>query len=348
MTYDNAKHWYRQERPLYEAFANKLKNLTQEILDNQKINYWMVQARAKSLESFEEKMRRKSYTNPEEMEDLTGIRIIGYVLSDVDIISEILSDNFDIDNEKAEDKSDTLGTNKVGYRSRHFIATLSKPRISLPEFKKFDGISFEIQVRTVLQHAWAEIEHDRNYKYSGILPKEIQREFNLLAGLLEITDGHFDKLSEKIEEYSNEVSERTKAGEFDIFINSTSVNKYLAEKLGDSINTNLVKAQSEHMIEELISMEIKKLSDLNRIMPKNIKEVTNRNPGQNSLSIIRLILIATNPKKYFNEAWKKHFSLFDEGFLKALSELGMSTENLRRQIPFPTKNLADHSMAVYF
>jgi putative GTP pyrophosphokinase len=81
-----------------------------------------------------------------------------------------------------------------------------------------------------LQHAWAEIEHDRNYKFSGILPKGIQRRFNLLAGTLELVDNEFEQISEEIEKYSQEVSAKTKIGELNIPINSTSLTQYMTEK----------------------------------------------------------------------------------------------------------------------
>lgn len=39
---------------------------------------------------------------------------------------------------------------------------------------RYEGLYCEVQIRSLLQHAWAEIEHDRNYKFSGILPKELR------------------------------------------------------------------------------------------------------------------------------------------------------------------------------
>ena len=49
----------------------------------------------------------------------------------------------------------------------------------LPEMKLFSGIPFEIQVRTILQHAWAEFAHDRNYKFRGVLPDVIARRYGV-------------------------------------------------------------------------------------------------------------------------------------------------------------------------
>ena len=65
-----------------------------------------------------------------------------------------------------------------------------------PEFSLFKDLCFEIQVRTALSHAWAEIEHDRGYKLGGELPAHLKRRFNLLSGLLESADLEFNRLTE--------------------------------------------------------------------------------------------------------------------------------------------------------
>jgi ppGpp synthetase/RelA/SpoT-type nucleotidyltranferase len=106
---------------------------------------------------------------------LLGLRIICYIYSDIKKISDLIRDNFII--HEAEDKSEKLGIDKFGYQSVHFIVSLSKHRTNLPEYSRFKGIEFEIQVRTILQHTWAQIEHDRNYKFRGKLPESLQKRF---------------------------------------------------------------------------------------------------------------------------------------------------------------------------
>ena len=64
-------------------------------------------------------------------------------------------------------------------------------RMVLRENKAFEGLKCEIQIRSVLQHAWAEIEHDLGYKSELTIPKEVRRSFSRLAGLLELGDKEF-------------------------------------------------------------------------------------------------------------------------------------------------------------
>ena len=66
--------------------------------------------------------------------------------------------------------------------------------LKLPEYCLFDKMKCEIQVRTILQHAWAEIEHDVVYKSLGEIPFRVRRRFACLAGLLEIADREFESL----------------------------------------------------------------------------------------------------------------------------------------------------------
>src|SRR5690606_2630134 len=109
---------------------------------------------------------------------------------------EIIKPLFVIDPDHSIDKTKELGTDKVGYRSIHYVAKLTNERLILPEYQKFRDLSFEIQIRTIIEHAWADISHERNYKFNGVLPPEndIERRFSLAAVTLELVDREFDSL----------------------------------------------------------------------------------------------------------------------------------------------------------
>ncbi len=187
-------HWYDDNQELYKRLASKVEQIIREILDSKEIGYHYVNSRAKDIDSFEKKLREGIHYKAKEMQDLAGIRVICYVKTEVDEICDIIEKSFDINKEKSLDKSKILGKNVVGYQSIHYIAKFPEERTKLPEFKQFDGIYFEIQVRTILQHAWAEIEHDKIYKSTEVLPKDITRQFFLLSGVLEIADNEFEQL----------------------------------------------------------------------------------------------------------------------------------------------------------
>lgn len=304
--------WYIKNQSLYQALAGKIENILKELIQLDSISYHAIFSRAKEIESFANKVTKKEYKNPTtEIKDFAGIRIITYVESEIEPICKIIEANFSIDKEHSLDKSDELGVDKVGYKSVHYVAKLKKERLLLPEYKRFKDKYFEIQVRTILQHAWAEIEHDRNYKFTGKLPKKIQRRFSLLAGTLESADLEFNSISNEIDSISKAVEIATEKGQLDIPINSTSLKQYMLTKFPELFENGgeIQFPNSEREIKVLNELEkfgIKKLQDLDSIIPidfvKNEIE-TGAVKGTRLTGFLIDILIINDYKKYFEQVW---------------------------------------------
>ncbi len=170
----DAAKWYASNFEVYSSFTRLLHATVENLLRAAGIEHLSVTSRTKSLNSFIEKITRKEYESVSEVTDLTGIRVITFIESGAAAAAKLLRGCFKVHPEKSLDKSEELGDSQVGYRSIHLICELEKERASLPEYKPFKGLLFEVQVRTVLQHAWAEIDHDRGYKFSGVLPSELR------------------------------------------------------------------------------------------------------------------------------------------------------------------------------
>jgi len=127
--------------------------------------------------------------------DLAGVRIIAYFPSDVDKIVPLIEKEFKVDPKHSVDKRLSSDPAIFGYASIHFVVEFRPEMLKLPEYALFDKMKCEIQVRTILQHAWAEIEHDIVYKSPGEIPfRRVRRRFACLAGLLEIADREFESL----------------------------------------------------------------------------------------------------------------------------------------------------------
>lgn len=334
-TIDVAVEWYKTHRGSYEALSEKVERIIIEVLDNKGINYHSVTSRPKTVDSFKKKASKGHYENPiSEITDLAGVRVITYFDSDANKVSNILSTLFEIDPAHSVDKSEQLGIDRVGYRSLHFVAKFSKDRCKLPEYQRFGGMYFEIQIRTILQHAWAEIEHDRNYKFSGVLPPEIQRRFKILSGVLELADREFDGVSKLIDEYSKDVAKKTNIGDLSIPINSTSLREYLQNKfsalveLGMNPNFGYGKGSIE-IIEELNDYGIDSLEQLDKIVPDdlilNYKKVSRYT---NFIGLVRAILIINNQDLYFKKAWKGHWAIFSDESKKIYGKYGINTEEI--------------------
>jgi len=326
--------WYIENRLTYEKLSNRVEAIITDILDEKGIEHHIINSRTKTISSFSKKISNSKYRNHSDLTDLAGIRVITYVEDSIPHICKIIEENFKIDKENSLDKGKNLGLDKVGYKSVHFVAELPDSRVKLTEYKKFNKLKFEIQIRTILQHSWAEIEHDRNYKFDGRLPSSIQRRFKLLAGLLELADNEFNSISNEIDSYSNEVKSKTELGDLEIPINSTSIKEYFNHKFSnipqDQINKDIL---GEDTIEEIINYGIVRLKDLYNITAGNL-EANYIEIDQNltHTGIVRDILLMNDSKRYFdysyNEDWA--FNTTEDEF-KIFKKYGISTETIHKR-----------------
>lgn len=331
--------WYASNRSLYEAFTNEIYEIIRKLLADAGMNPQTIQRRTKDLESFRDKLPRVDY-DPKQMQDLSAIRIILYVKGDIEQVVEILRSAFDIDETRSIDKARELGIDRVGYRSVHIVASLLDERLKLSENRKFSGLFFEVQVTTVLAHAWAEIEHDRSYKFSGKLPGELQRRFRLLAGALEMMDNEAWSIASEVDKYSKDVTTKTKMGKLDeVEINSTSLMQYMKEKFGDvpSVVQSFGPKGSDlslELIEELNSMNMKTLADLDKIIPSNLKEEIQRTQHDlNFLGLIRDILTIFDARKFYEKAWKSsHYHMLSREGARFLKIFGVNLELISRYV----------------
>ena len=246
---------------------------------------------------------------------------------DVEKISRLIEKEFAVDKNNSMNKANAMDIDRVGYLSVHYVVQFRSSRIKLLEYDAFDGLRFEIQVRTLLQHAWAAIEHDRNYKFSGELPTEIKRRFYLLAGTLELVDAEFDQLSTAIDKYAQNVKRDVKAKNLDMPINSTSLKEYLSAYPLPIANELNFKGHDKEIIKELEDFGIHKLEDLDDMLTdEKVTSFLRARRSETYLGALRHIMILKDPKKYFQDAWNSHWGVIDDGTYKTLAELNPQVE----------------------
>lgn len=190
----------------FSDFTEKMEFLILELIKNQQISLHQINGRVKERTSLEKKIDKKDnkYQNISEITDTIGIRIITYLESDVDKIAKIIDDEFNLDEENSIDKR-KLKADQFGYRSLHYVVSCKIERTNLVEYQRFVGLKFEIQIKSILQHAWAEIEHDLGYKGITSIPDAYKRSFNRVAALLESADLEFDRLKKELKKYETDV-----------------------------------------------------------------------------------------------------------------------------------------------
>ncbi|PIZ52942.1 hypothetical protein COY25_04395, partial [Candidatus Uhrbacteria bacterium CG_4_10_14_0_2_um_filter_41_7] len=118
-----------------------------------------------------------------ELDDLAGCRIIFYIKEDIDRVTPLIRKDFKVINHKLH-----YSTNS--YNATHIIVSLKKDRLKLTEYSAFTNLKCEIQLTTVLHHAWAELEHDVIYKPDQGL-------FEFAPEVFESIKGRFTDVMEK-------------------------------------------------------------------------------------------------------------------------------------------------------
>jgi ppGpp synthetase/RelA/SpoT-type nucleotidyltranferase len=333
---EEAVEWYDANYSLCRRLAARVKNITEEILKQNKINYHSITFRAKSVERYREKASKEKYKDPRsEITDMAGIRVITYLDSEAKEVERIIRSTFDIIPELSKDKTQELGTDRVGYRSIHCVGNLGKERLALPENQKFSGLVFEVQIRTLLQHAWAEFEHDRNYKFKGVLPDDIKRRFALLAGNLEFIDQAFESISVSIDDYTREVEKKTAEGDLSTEITSASLKVYLDKKLGKLVPRSSEQFIHTNTIEELSIMGIKTLEELDKAIPKDFVE---RNVQFCSFetygAFLINVMIIRDAKTYFEKAWRGGWNVLSPQEFDLLKHYGVPIGDYVREFGF--------------
>jgi hypothetical protein len=132
-----------------------------------------------------------------------------------------------LDRDNSVDKRTLLDPDRFGYLSLHYVCGIGASRRSLPEYRKLVDLKCEIQIRSILQHTWAEIEHDLGYKTSLSVPQTIRRRFSRLAGLLELADSEFAAVRDSVKQYQRDVPAQIKHGPDEVLIDQTSLIAYI-------------------------------------------------------------------------------------------------------------------------
>ena len=198
---------FEKKQHIYEEYCLAIYKLLDSVLDHRNYKH-QIFYRIKRPGRLKEKILRKYkegkiYKKLSDIEDLAAVRVIFYFESDKkrfikDIKKEL----------KASIKIDKH-CEVLGYRADHLIATLDPARLKLSEYKKFKKLKCEIQLTSILNHAWAEIEHDWLYKDVYGFKNRSPEKYKLIKKKLEYifnnyvnkTELEFEKIARQIKQY---------------------------------------------------------------------------------------------------------------------------------------------------
>jgi putative GTP pyrophosphokinase len=232
---------YLPQQDFYEDLASAVRRILEEAIKRKGIKVHSVFARAKEPASLGRKAAQQSDVDPskpkyprplEQITDLAGVRIITYFPDTLVQIDEVMAEEFQVV-ERSDKGAELVDEDRLGYQSIHYLVKLSESRSTLPEYEPFADSITEIQVRTILQHAWAEIEHDIRYKSTSLIPSEVRHRFTALAGLLEIADREFQAIQDADRRVTEQARSQVEAGQLSgVEVTADALKAFLDRKLG--------------------------------------------------------------------------------------------------------------------
>ncbi|MCQ9330617.1 MULTISPECIES: GTP pyrophosphokinase family protein [Corynebacterium] len=219
--------------------ATEFSEAIEDVLDDAGVVYDRVATRVKGWPSLKKKAKKRdadgapTYPDPwNDIHDLVGARVTVFNSTVIPQAIDILGRSFTV--LRSVDKAaETRISGSFGYGSHHLVLQVND---SLEELAEYEGFTFEVQIRTVLQHAWAEFEHDIRYKQGPKPPTpQVDRLFTLAAGLIELADQKFDDIAA--------LMEVGPAPQDSVEINAETLPGVLAVILGDAFP----RSRSEHI-----------------------------------------------------------------------------------------------------
>lgn len=230
---DQIGNVYSGMRDKFERLSKAVRDRLIPEIESRNISVEITSNRAKDVESFKDKisLRDKAYTDPlNEVTDLAGVRVVTHFSSDVDAIAFLIRSTFTVDEENSCDYRDYEDPKLFDYVSAHYIVELREMDLSQEDLSDCAGLKCEIQVRTLLQHAWASTAHERIYKSPKAPPSSLQRRFYAMRALLEIADRELESLRDKEETRRSKIQDSLAGNDLDIPLDYLSLPVYLSRK----------------------------------------------------------------------------------------------------------------------
>lgn len=201
------KQKYDASLPHLTALLDRLEEYLRSLIQVSAILSY--KSRIKKFDSFYKKLlkyppKKDIYELPV-LSDLIGLRIICPFMQNIREVKAILSDNFKI--LEIEEKGAERTFREFGYESTHVLIEIPetfKVGLSLPP-----ELIFEIQIRTILQDAWAEVEHELVYKYEfSPLDTPLKRKLASINASLCLADVVFQDLRDYQGKLNNQLDTR--------------------------------------------------------------------------------------------------------------------------------------------
>lgn len=305
---------FLEVRPNYEQLCSEVEYILKKRMDSALIEYSAVSSRAKTLKSFAEKLSRKQYEDAlTNVTDLAGVRLVYLYKSDRSAIGNIIESEFKI--VEKLDKIDEQESDKFGYGALHYLVKLGR-KSSGARYDDLKDLICEIQVRTVLQDAWAIIDHHLSYKQESDVPKFLKRKLNSVSGLFETADDQFDRIRAEREQYTRDIKSKLGSPKHSLAqdLNLDTFIEFLKWKFprmglssGDPYNSKILS--------QVTSLGYARLEDLSRLLDNTASArdaINSERPTASAVGQAALALALIHPEVTETKGWESWTTLVDK------------------------------------
>ena len=215
-----ARATYDKNRRAYHAALRAFHRRVRTFLAREGLHPVMTH-RVKEFDSYLGKLARLRKSQPHDrilVRDLLGLRVVCPFLDESERVQELLVNHFPV--AEVEHKGVNLSLAEFGYESVHLLVRLPKgtPFTLLPHTKRL----CEVQVSTILQDAWARIEHELVYKADRSVPKEaIRRKLAALSATLTLADVVFQETRDDLTQLHDQGARRRASAQSLVFDDGT-------------------------------------------------------------------------------------------------------------------------------
>ncbi|MCR5347312.1 MAG: RelA/SpoT domain-containing protein [Fretibacterium sp.] len=197
---------YVEKLSLYEEYASRIRNLIQDLIEREGVEFHTIEGWAKTPSE----LLRSLNTMDEDTSlpvlrgegafaslDLVTVRVLLRFPEDVNRVEEVVRAEFDVDESRSVPSSGLEDPFRFGYPAVVYTLALSESRSHLREWEKYQGLNFRLELRTMLQDAWAAIAPKVNLSVGTLSEKKLKRKLVRLAALLEEADEGFLSLRDE-------------------------------------------------------------------------------------------------------------------------------------------------------
>jgi ppGpp synthetase/RelA/SpoT-type nucleotidyltranferase len=244
---------YADQRDVYDAFVKKLRVLVETLLDENEADYaWVISFSSTpgNLEGDLARARRAARPVEKPLESslrVAGVRVGVHNNVPGGELGDLIRREFVVDAEGSLPIEDASRRNErpardrpqpIAYDYAHYLVSLDERRLELTEWSRFVGLKARIEITTLLQDAWEDLDLDLPFYDDDSYPAEVRKLLARSTAGLAAVDEQLTEAHHGIWRLHRDYEEAVEAGELQIGLNGVSLRAYL-------ITSELVAALTE-------------------------------------------------------------------------------------------------------